>query len=40
MEVVNRGRDFNTRNYFLLGSIIKFGLPSILKRGIVENILT
>ena len=41
MEVANRGRDFNTRNYFLFGIIVGCtsctSFPSMPKREIVEN---
>ena len=44
MEVVDRGRDFNTRNYFPFGIVLvllfklsQFGFPSMLKREILEH---
>ena len=44
MKIVDRGRDFNTRNYFLFSILLvlliksgQFGLPSMPKREIVEN---
>ena len=44
MKVADRGRDFNTRNYFLFGILLvvliefgQFGLPTLPKREIVEN---
>ena len=44
MKVVDRGRDFNTRNYFIFDILLvlliksgQFGLPSMPKREIVEN---
>ena len=44
MKVVDRGRDFNTRNYFLFVILLvvlikfgKFGFPSMPKRKIIEN---
>ena len=46
MKVVEKGRDFNTRNYFLFGILLvelikfgQFGLSSIPKRDISKNIL-
>ena len=38
MKVVDRGRDFNTRNYFLFCIVVGIGLPSMSMREIVENI--
>ena len=44
MGYANRGRDFNTRNYFLFGIFLvvlikfgKYGFPSMPKREIIEN---
>ena len=37
MKATDRGRDFNTRNYFLFGIVFGIGFPSRLKREIFEK---